>query len=120
MSPLILARHGMCSNSMTIAIIGRDSLACIIGASRTSSTPAHWQPYAKLLGKAESPIKVILWLEHDLPSEPILRKKAMASVSVNNFEQKLIWLTNRVFVGNCGQPNLPDVQVTYLPRPPSK
>src|SRR5262245_28843529 len=27
----------------------RDSLACIVGAYRTSSVPSSWQPYAKLL-----------------------------------------------------------------------
>jgi hypothetical protein len=51
----------------------RDSIACIIGNSHTSSEAQTWQPYAKLI--CNQKIKVILWLEQDLPTNPIEKKK---------------------------------------------
>jgi len=92
----------------------RDSIACIIGSCRTSSEPEVWLPYANCL--CHQKIKVILWLEHDLPDYPLLRKKAMASISTKIFKQKLKWLTAKVLVCSSDKQGLPDVKVSNLHR----
>lgn len=94
----------------------RDSLACIIGAHRTSSTPEIWRPYAKLLCSVDARINVVLWLEHDLPSHPQQEEKVRASVQIKVFKKKLIWLTGQVFVCSLDAKGLPDVQVSNLPQ----
>ncbi len=94
----------------------RDSLACIMGAHRTSTTPEHWHPYVTLLCGRNTTIKIVLWLEHDLPSHPEPRKKALASVSTKVFKQRLTWLTSRVLVCSSDTQSLPDVEVNNLPR----
>lgn len=63
----------------------KDSLACIIGAFHSSSEPEYWRPYVRLLCTANSQIKIVLWLEEDLPQHPQLRRKAMASTRTNVF-----------------------------------
>lgn len=94
----------------------RDTLACIIGAYRTSSSPDFWQLYARLLCDTNVRINVVLWLEHDLPSHPQQREKTRASVRGNVFKQKLNWLTGQVFVHGLDIQGLPDTQVRNLPR----
>ncbi|HAI70223.1 MAG TPA: hypothetical protein DCM38_12410 [Gammaproteobacteria bacterium] len=94
----------------------RDSIACIIGSCRTSSEPEEWLPYAKWLCHQDREIKVILWLEHDLPDYPLLRKKVMASISTKIFKQKLRWLTAKVLVCSSDNQGLPDVKVRNLHR----
>lgn len=95
----------------------RDSLACIISANHTSSRPEEWRPYARLLCHTKRRIKVVLWLEHDLPPHPHARKKMLLSVRPNVFRRRLTWLTNRVFVFSSDNPGLLDVTVSNLPRP---
>ncbi|MGB0388544.1 MAG: hypothetical protein ACPGWR_27305 [Ardenticatenaceae bacterium] len=95
----------------------RDSLACIIGAYRTSSRPEEWQPYATLLCNPKRRIKVVLWLEYELPPHPPARKKVMFSVRANMFKRRLAWLTPQLFVFNLDNPGLLDVKVSNLPRP---
>lgn len=94
----------------------RDSLACIIGAYRISSEIEQWQPYTALLWDRSKVVKVVLWLEHDLPPYLPARRKALASVRTNVFKQKLTWLTRRVLVCGSEQANLPDLLVSNLPR----
>jgi hypothetical protein len=103
--------------SVELAQKVRDSIACIIGAYRTSSEPEVWAYYATLLCNKKRSIKVVLWLEHDLPSHLTLRRKAMESVSANFLKPKLKWLTHSVFVYNSKKFDLPDVKVKNLPRP---
>jgi hypothetical protein len=93
----------------------RDSVVCIIGAYHSSSFPAHWAPYAKFLCHKNKEIKVILWLERDLPSHPSLIKKTRAFLKANVFKQKLRWLTSQVRVESIDDQRLPDVKVSKLP-----
>lgn len=92
----------------------RDSVACIIGAYRTSSVPEHWAAYAKLLCNKKREIRIILWLEYDLPPHPYLRKKMNNFLGARVFKQKLKWLTNQVQVENVDKQALPDVKVSNL------
>lgn len=94
----------------------RDSIACLIGAYRTSSIQEHWTAYAKWLCESHKSIKVVLWLEYDLPSHPILRRKAMVSVDIKKFKEKLKWLTSHVIVENRDQQRLLDLKVSNLPN----
>ncbi|WP_069470306.1 hypothetical protein [Candidatus Marithrix sp. Canyon 246] len=94
----------------------RDSIACIIGSYRTSNTPENWDLYAKLLCHQKKQIKVVLWLELDLPNNPSMTQKFMASINTNKFKKKLTWLTYKVLVCNTKKQALPDVKVRNLPR----
>lgn len=94
----------------------RDSVACIMGAYRTSSQPEFWKPYVKLLCDADKRIKVVLWLEYDLPSHPVLIKKTMLSVRVKSFKEKIRWLTSHVYIDSLNKQRLPDLKVKKLPR----
>ncbi len=90
----------------------RDSIACIIGNSHTSSDSKTWLPYAKLI--CSQKIKVILWLEQDLPDNSFERKKVERSIRIKRFKQKLSWLTYKVLVCSSDKPCLPDVKVSNL------
>jgi len=92
----------------------RDSLACIIGASRNSSDYKHWRPYQKLLCDRNRKIKIILWLEYDLPINYRQRQKINASISSKVIKQKLIWLTNYILVCNTDSQQIPDLEVRNL------
>ncbi len=87
-----------------------------MGASRVSSTPEHWQPYARLLCDPYKTVKVVVWLEQDLPPHPKIGKKDKASTAVKKFKTKLTWLTSRMFVSHMEDPVLPGVVVSNLPR----
>jgi hypothetical protein len=92
----------------------RDSIACIIGNSNTSSESEFWLPYAKLI--CNQKIKVILWLEQDLPNNPIERNKVELSIRLKRFKQKLSWLTYNVLICNSNKQGLPDVKVSNLSK----
>ncbi len=94
----------------------KDSVACIVGAYRTSSTPQDWEPYLKILANKKKKIRVVLWLEHDLPSHYPSRKKVTSSVRIQIFKQKLTWLTSQVLVCSNSTVGLPDVTVNNLAR----
>lgn len=95
----------------------RDSLACMIGAHHTSTLTEHWEPFIRFLCNRQGSIKIVLWLEEDLPPpHPRLRQKAKASVETNIFKQKLTWLTSHVLVCGKDKEGLPGVQVSNLPR----
>ncbi len=95
----------------------KDSLACIIGAFHGSSDSEYWLPYVRRLCATNSQLKIVLWLEEDLPpAHPRLRQKAMASTRSKVFKQKLGWLTKRVLVCGGDRQYLPDSKVTNLPN----
>ena len=93
----------------------RDSLACIVGAFHNSSDLEEWKPYMQKLCNPNSEIKVVVWLEEDLPpSHPSLRRKSMDSTRASVFKQKLAWLTKRVLVCSSREQGLPELTVTNL------
>jgi len=96
----------------------RDSLACLIGAYHTSDEPDFWQPVVKLLCHQKRKIKIVLWLEHDLPPSPLARQKVVQLVSKKVFKSRLTWLTSQVILESRDGQRLPDLQVSNLPRPP--
>jgi len=94
----------------------RDSLACVISAHRNSAQQEVWKKFIDLLCNRQKDIKVIIWLEQELPIHPIQQRKALASISVTKFKAKLAWLTRYVMVSNIANNILPDVKVVNLPR----
>lgn len=93
----------------------RDSIACIMGASRTSHEREIWQPYKTVLCHGNGRLRIILWLEQD-QSRPrdairydILRKK---------LKSRLQWLgvTINVYALHQSTSNNLDFQVTSLAR----
>jgi hypothetical protein len=95
----------------------RDTIAGIIGAYRTTSDPGRWEMLAKTLTARNSMVRVVVWLEYDMPAQNPARQKVRASVESNVFKKKLFWLTPRVFVTNQANHNLPNATVVNLPRP---
>jgi hypothetical protein len=76
----------------------RDSVAGLIGAHRTSSDAETISPFVRVLLDSDSEIKVVVWLEHDLPDYLPKREKVKMSVEGNVFKQKLRWLTSKVLL----------------------
>jgi len=94
----------------------RDSLACIIGAARTPSQAQEWQHYQSFLCNTKTQIFVILWLEYDLPTHSVKRKKVRTSVGSNVLKKELRWLTSHVLVSNMSSQMIPDLTVSNLPH----
>lgn len=94
----------------------RDSIACIIAATRTSETE-KWQDYKNLLCNPQIPLKIVIWLEQDFPTDP--REKARKATEVKEFKAKLNWLSSHIFVESLPTYALPDVTVENLPDPPT-
>ncbi|MFP4394482.1 MAG: hypothetical protein ACLFTI_04380 [Anaerolineales bacterium] len=97
----------------------RDSVACIVGAYRNSSEPEFWRPFLQTLCNSRKLVKVVLWLEYDLPRDFRKRQLVRASVKTQEFKKKLKWLTTQVIVCNLSESALPDVIVRNLPDPPN-
>lgn len=95
----------------------RDSLACIIGCHRTNDASAVWTEMAKILMDRKKEIKVVIWLEHDLPSHSQSRNKAIAGIGTDVFKKRLFWLTKKVLVADSNNNILPNVNISNLPRP---
>lgn len=93
----------------------RDSVACIVAAHRQSGN-SEWQPYLKILRDQRKLVKVVVWLEYDLPANPYTRKKDTASIATKVFKKKLRWLTTTVLVANMADNPLPDLDVTNQPH----
>ncbi|WP_420643594.1 NERD domain-containing protein [Candidatus Leptofilum sp.] len=93
----------------------RDTVACIVGSSRSSSNFELWQRYCDLLLDREKKISVILWLEEDKP--PKRKDQVSQNVLRNKLKQKLKWLAVKVDVRNLGEviPPRLHLQVASLP-----
>ena len=65
------------------------SVACMVGFHRTSPNPDHWEPFVEALGDKGKRVKVVLWLEHELPPHPAVRRKALSSIHVKMFNSTL-------------------------------
>lgn len=74
----------------------KDTVACIVGSVRVSSTPEIWQDRRDLLMNNKRKIKVVLWIEEDPPR----RKNFAVSQNTlkNELKKKLEWLAVRVDV----------------------
>ena len=78
----------------------RDSIAGLVSAHRAASNQDAFSPYVRPLFNLDDEIRVIVWIEQDLPNYNPKREKARKSVEGNVFKQKLRWFTSRVLVSN--------------------
>ncbi|HQU47299.1 MAG TPA: hypothetical protein PK867_31140, partial [Pirellulales bacterium] len=76
----------------------RDSLAGVIGALQTSSTPEDWQPFVERMRRREPPMRIVLWLEDDPPPPGSARRKTGENVQAQLLKQRLKWLTTKILV----------------------
>ncbi len=102
--------------AIEIGVKVRDTVAAIIGAYRTSSEPEKWQPFARALTNSRVSVKVVVWLEYELPRYPKSRDKVRASVQGNEFKKYLRWLTTKVLICNLNANSVPSLTVSNLPR----
>ncbi len=79
----------------------RDTVAGLLGAYRNSDPSVNINEYFHALCNSE--IKVVIWLEQDIPSYLPKREKVKKSVEGNVFKQKTNWLTSKVFVLNMNE-----------------
>jgi hypothetical protein len=96
----------------------RDSLACLVAGCRATTNENLWQPLAQRVVRKDTLIRVVLWLEQDLPAQQLQRsQKAQDVIFLKQVKAKVGWLTNRVAVValNTITNQLPDVQIYNLP-----
>lgn len=96
----------------------RDSLACLIAGCRATQSENSWQTFAQRMVRKDTVIRVILWLEQDLPFQQSQQaQKAQDVIFLKQIKAKVAWLTNRVSVValNSLTHQLPDVQIHHLP-----
>lgn len=93
----------------------KDTVACVVGSSRSSGNFELWQELGNSLLDREKQVRVILWLEEDKPP----RRKSQVSQNVlrNDLKQKLKWLAVKVDVRSLGEtiPSALYLQVANLP-----
>ncbi len=93
----------------------RDTVAGIVAAYHRGNDE-DWGRAVRRMGCRESPVRVILWLEQDLPPGSRGRRHNQASVLTDALRRKLQWLTPRILVVSLRTGNAPDgLQVTNLP-----
>ena len=93
----------------------KDTVACIAGSSRSSSSSEMWQSLCSLFLDRDKRVRVILWLEEDRQ----YRKNSPVSQSVlrNQLKNKLKWLAAKVDIRNLAEvvPQSLHIQVENLP-----
>lgn len=102
--------------SIEVGQKARDTVAGIIGAYRTSSDPQKWEAFAKKLTASNKVIRIVVWLEYDLPTHNTARDKVRASVDTKVYKKQLSWLTSQVLVVNQSSNTVPNLVVTNLPH----
>jgi hypothetical protein len=75
----------------------RDTIAGIIAAHHRGNE-ADWARSVRRLGCGQTPVRVMLWLEQDLPHGPRGRRQNQACVLIDALKRRLHWLTPRIFV----------------------
>lgn len=80
----------------------RDSIAGLIGAWRTSGDTKTWAPYVRGLCRNRTEVRVLLWIEQDLPKTPREKRAVSEEVLAAEIKQRLRWLTTKVIVASLG------------------
>jgi hypothetical protein len=93
----------------------RDTIAGIVAANHRGGT-ADWDGVVSRLAANATPVRVLLWLERDLPPGPRGRRANELSVLIDALKQRLDWLTPRVLVVDLRRGGAPEgLVVTNLP-----
>jgi len=96
-----------------VAFKVRDSLAGIVGAHRCKVDDAKWGPFAKSLTSRNKEVRILLWLEQDVPRTH-LRLQQKLSTFTQKLKRECRWLTTKVLVvdkSTCAEV-LPELAVT--------
>lgn len=93
----------------------RDTIAGIVAAHHCGNIE-EWKRFIECLTRCDTPVRVVLWLEDDLPPDPRGRRQNHDSVRTDRLKQRFHWLTRQVIVASTktGSP-LSGVTVTNLP-----
>lgn len=100
----------------------RDTVAGVVGASRTSTDVQRWQRFAGALRRKRDGVRVVLWVEQDRPHNNgtvsrrsrQMRGKTELSVLAGMLKAKTRWLSAKIFVVDQGT-GLEGVTTTNLP-----
>lgn len=108
----------------------KDCVACVVGAARhTVGDGTIWRTAAEVMHARSLAVKVVLWLECDLPRrrrKPVAEAtrvqlmKQQASVRTDELKGLLSWLTRDVLVANQSVGALPGVIVENVGRAGSR
>ena len=100
-----------------VALKVRDTIAGIVGAHRTSSQPETWRPFVRALANRSRMLRVVLWLEDDLPIDT-WRWRHRASTLTKLIKRQTSWVTTRILVVSQRSPvaGPPGLAVSNLPR----
>jgi hypothetical protein len=110
-------RHRILDGELAVEVAQkvRDSVAGIVAAHHRGSTKV-WDEFIACLTSSENPVRVLLWLEDDLPPGPRGRRPNQASVLIDRLKQHLRWLTTRVMVAGLTVGAAPEgMTVSSLP-----
>lgn len=93
----------------------RDTIAGIVAAYHRGSVE-DWDLPVRRLTEVGEHVRVLLWLEQDLPRAPRGRRQNELSVITDALKMRLHWLTPRVFVASLQTGKSPDgLTVSNLP-----
>jgi hypothetical protein len=92
----------------------RDTIAGIVAAHHRGNAKT-WEKFTRCLTSTEPPVRVLLWLEDDLPPGPRGRRQNGASVMTDALKRQLRWLTTKVLVTNIALGAPDGITVTNLP-----
>jgi len=96
-----------------VAMKVRDTIAGIMAALHRGS-PEYWGPVVACLRKTEPPVKLLLWLEQDLPRDPPGRASNREQTLNQFLKKQLAWLTTKVLLASRGDLHIPDGLVVDL------
>jgi hypothetical protein len=92
----------------------RDTIAGIVAAHHRGNAET-WDRFTRCLTNSEPPVRVLLWLEDDLPLGPPGRRQNRVSVMTNALKRHLRWLTTKVLVASIALRPPDGIAVTNLP-----
>jgi len=102
---------------LEVALKVRDTAAGLVGISKTTSTPDKWNEHLQQLFKAESSLKVILFVKNLRHSGRPGRKQNHLQTIAKNIKANLKWLTTKVsVVGELSDLESIHIKVQNLPR----
>lgn len=94
--------------AVTVAQKTRDTVAGIVGFSRTSNTPHIWAPFIQALARRRTPVTILFWLEERHLPGPPQRRIQRTQVQIREIQRRLKWLTTKVIVTGRGLGGVPD------------
>lgn len=102
--------------ALDVALKVRDTLAGILGAFRTSSSPETWRPFVEGLAQSEPPVRIVVWLEQPTHGRTTARTKNEAQVLAAELKKRCKWLTSQILVTNLALgSHPPKLSVKSLP-----